>query len=245
MIRNRSGKSPVPNVGSVSIQPRCRKKKRLSSTTRICVRQPRPERRQVAHSCQARSSVPRHVQAPEGHPPGSSQIDGPLAAADHPLHPSLGPAVFPTEHGLGQFERLLDANTTVAESAALGPEQRPCVGVVQIDRILVREHELDTPERIAVARRLANIGDPGSFDHFVAVIREVIGIGRELGQHLLFHDRQRHSQRQRSMLARISSSSRRGLPPDKAAMVRIVKTPEAGRWWARWKPATAAATWVS
>ena len=62
---------------------------------------------------------------------------------------SIGP-----EDLVGEPEGLVDAHAAMAEGPALGGEEVAARRVVQVDRMLVREDELDEAERVALARRL-------------------------------------------------------------------------------------------
>src|SRR5215211_4246902 len=82
------------------------------------------------------------------------QPDGALALADEAAQASLAP--LRPEHELAEAERLVEPHAAVAEGALLGREEVPVRRVVQVDRVLVREHEFDEAERVALARRLAH-----------------------------------------------------------------------------------------
>ena len=81
------------------------------------------------------------------------------AARDHGIEPRRAPAR--AEQLLGELERVLDANAARAERAAVAIEQIAARRVVQIDRVLVREHELDAAERIVGPRAAARGGTEG------------------------------------------------------------------------------------
>ena len=91
----------------------------------------------------------------------------------------LRPSPVPSEHRFGQLEGLVDPHATVAQSPLVPAEQAPGVRVVEVDRKAVRKHEFDAAERVAVARGLTDVGFAVALDRLVAVVGEVIGIGRK------------------------------------------------------------------
>src|SRR3954454_10748987 len=115
------------------------------------------------------------------------QPDGALALADEAAQASLAP--LRPEHELAEAERLVETHAAVAEGALLGVEQAAVRRVVQVDGVLIREHELDEAERVALARRLAHRDAAVAGPHDLIAARG--GVGR-VGVELVLEDRRRH-----------------------------------------------------
>jgi hypothetical protein len=61
-----------------------------------------------------------------------------------------------SEQPFGEPRRVLDADAARAEAAVRLGEQSALGRVVEVDALLVGEHELHLPHRIALARKLAH-----------------------------------------------------------------------------------------
>ncbi|MEE7470041.1 hypothetical protein MOF8_26965 [Methylobacterium oryzae] len=109
------------------------------------------------------------------------QPDRALALADQLLQPILGPV---RQHHVGEAERIVDAHAAVAEIALRGGEQRAVRRVVQVDRVLVREHELDEAEGVALPRGLTQRDVAAAADHLVAA-PGLAAVAGELRRHRL------------------------------------------------------------
>jgi hypothetical protein len=58
--------------------------------------------------------------------------------------------------------------------------------------VFVGKHEQNVTERIAFARRLAHVHRAAFLRHLEAGARQIVGIQRQLWQHLFLDDRHRH-----------------------------------------------------
>ena len=101
------------------------------------------------------------------------QENGPFRAADRRLDSLLGPTARPAvEDDLGQTHGVFDTDAAVAEGARVLVEQFARRRIVQVDRMIVRKHEGEPPERVVVARQLAD-GQPSPDRlHLVAAAAE-------------------------------------------------------------------------
>src|SRR5215213_7536756 len=103
---------------------------------------------EILHRPQYAALVHAGGEIHEMHRQALRQVDGAFAMADQAAQPALGPRR--AQDDVGQAERLVDAHAAVAERAPLRPEKVAARRIVQIDSVLVREHELDETERVAL-----------------------------------------------------------------------------------------------
>src|SRR3954453_21790942 len=118
------------------------------------------------------------------------QVEGAFAATHQVPQAALRPRR--AQNDVGEAERLIDAYAALAERAALSQKQTAVRRVVQVDGVLVREHELNEAERVTLARRLPNGDLAVAPYHLVAALRGVKRIGRETRQELVLEDRGRY-----------------------------------------------------
>ena len=88
----------------------------------------------------------------------AGQEDGPFRAPEVRFDSLLRPpARLSVEDELGQTQGVFDSDAAVAEGARVLVEQFPRRRIVQVDRMVVRKHEGDSPERVIFARQLAHV----------------------------------------------------------------------------------------
>src|SRR4029077_14578602 len=87
---------------------------------------------------------------------GFRQIDIALLAANQFLDPLLAPAIVAAEYRFGETERVGDTHAAMAERPLCRGEQLTHGRIVHIDGKIVRKHEFDPPQGIALAGRLAH-----------------------------------------------------------------------------------------
>ena len=111
----------------------------------------------VLREAQLAGRADRHRPVDDEHRQRRVEKDGLRLARSRPSPESASVVQLscPSSRTRGEVERMLDADAARAERALVGREQLLARRVVQEDRVLVREDELDPSERVVGAGRLA------------------------------------------------------------------------------------------
>ena len=110
------------------------------------------------------------------------QLDGLFAFADQSLQLGLVIAHRAQQH-IGQSEGLVNPDATMAEGTLFARKQITLGRIMQINGVLVREHEFDETQSIAFTGRLSDAHNPLVFiaDHLIAMPFGIIGIRGKFG----------------------------------------------------------------